>query len=137
MAAVVYFSSVSNNTARFVSSCDFGMNTYRIPIKASEPPLLMFEDYVLITPTYGGGRPGNSVPIQVKRFLKNTDNAAHLRGVIAAGNTNFGDSYCHAGDVISSRFHVPYLYRFELLGTSDDIRKVHDGVRRFFADRTT
>lgn len=133
MAAVVYFSSTSNNTARFVASCDFDMDTYRIPIRASEPPLFMSQDYVLITPTYGGGRPGHSVPIQVKRFLNNDDNAAHLRGVIASGNTNFGESYCHAGDVISSRFHVPYLYRFELLGTPEDVVRVRDGIHDFFA----
>jgi protein involved in ribonucleotide reduction len=134
MAAIVYFSSASNNTARFVESCGFDMATYRIPLRAAEPSLTIDDDYVLITPTYGGGRPGHSVPIQVKRFLSDKGNASHLRGVIASGNMNFGDSYCHAGDVISARFNVPYLYRFELLGTAEDARNVREGIAAFFQD---
>jgi protein involved in ribonucleotide reduction len=134
MTAVVYFSSVSNNTSRFVDSCCFHVNTYRIPVKASEPPLHVSEDYVLITPTYGGGRPGNAVPIQVKKFLKDTVNADYMIGVIASGNINFGEAYAHAGDVIAARFHVPFLYRFELMGTPEDHVRVRDGVERFLLD---
>jgi protein involved in ribonucleotide reduction len=132
MSAIVYFSSVSENTKRFVESCNFdGLHVYRIPLRANDDRLLIHEPYVLITPTYGGGAPGRSVPVQVKRFLK--DQSSLMRGVIASGNTNFGEAYAHAGDVISARFHVPMLYRFELLGTSEDRRIVSDGVKRFLS----
>ena len=32
-----------------------------------------------------------------------------------AGNTNFGEAYCLAGDIISQKVKVPHMYRFELL----------------------
>lgn len=37
--------------------------------------------------------------------------------MIAAGNRNFGDGWGRAGDVIAQKCAVPYLYRFELMGT--------------------
>jgi protein involved in ribonucleotide reduction len=128
---VVYFSSVSGNTARFIVSCEFTVPVERVPLKASEPQLVVTRPYVLITPTYGGGESGHAVPVQVKRFLQWHDNWRLMRGVIAAGNMNFGTAYGKAGDVLSSRFHVPMLYRFELTGTERDRQIVRDGVEEF------
>ena len=54
------------------------------------------------------------------------------KGVIAAGNTNFGAAYCIAGDIISQKCQVPYLYRFELLGTPENVAKVRQGVTEFW-----
>jgi len=56
--------------------------------------------------------------------------------VIAAGNTNFGETYCYAGDVISQKCQVPYLYRFELMGTPDDVEAVRAGLADFWKDQT-
>ncbi|MGV7541077.1 class Ib ribonucleoside-diphosphate reductase assembly flavoprotein NrdI, partial [Mycobacterium kansasii] len=81
-------------------------------------PLTVDEPFVLITPTYGGGKQatavsgGGYVPKQVIRFLNDQHNRSLIRGVIAAGNTNFGEEFCFAGDVISRKCRVPYLYRF-------------------------
>ena len=76
---------------------------------------------MLIVPTYGGGNEGGAVPKQVIKFLNDEDNRALIRGVIAAGNTNFGEAYCIAGDIIAAKCHVPYLYGFELMGTTEDV----------------
>jgi protein involved in ribonucleotide reduction len=54
-----------------------------------------------------------------------------IRGVIASGNRNFGEAYGRAGDVISQKCDVPYLYRFELMGTQD-IENVRKGVSEFW-----
>ena len=43
------------------------------------------------------------MPKQVIAFLNNPDNRALCRGVIASGNTNFGQAYCLAGDIIASK----------------------------------
>ena len=51
---LVYFSSVSGNTARFIEK--LGMPARRIPLHSSEPVLHVEEPYVLVTPTYGGGQ---------------------------------------------------------------------------------
>lgn len=125
---IVFFSNVSNNTARFVEKLD--IDAQRIPIFSSEAPLFAAEPYVLISPTYGGGHHGGrgAVPIQVKKFLSSVENRNLCRGVIASGNMNFGEYFCIAGDALSTKLNVPYLYRFELLGTSDDVSAVQVGL---------
>jgi len=131
---LVYFSSVSGNTARFIEK--LGLPARRIPLHSSEPALRVDEPFVLVTPTYGGGEgrgvERGAVPKQVIRFLNDEANRAQLRGVISAGNTNFGESFCLAGDIISRKCHVPHLYRLELFGTSDDIDRVSDGLERWW-----
>lgn len=137
IGAVVYFSSASENTARFVARCQLdtqGINVYRIPLRMNESPLAVREPYVLIVPTYGGGNVKKAVPPQVKRFLNDPANRVWIRGVIASGNTNFGEAYCAAGDLISAKCHVPYLYKFELMGTQEDMHAVQHGIVTFFAD---
>ena len=123
---VVYFSSTSENTRRFVDK--LGVPASRIPLYAKDEPLKVTDPYVLIVPTYGGGNGQGAVPKQVIRFLNDPANRAQLRGVIGAGNTNFGESYGLAGDIIGSKCKVPHLYRFELFGTPDDVRAVRDGL---------
>lgn len=136
IGALVYFSSASENTARFVAGCHLeqhGINVYRVPLRPADPPLNVREPYVIMVPTYGGGVIKKAVPIQVKRFLNDPENRAWIRGVIASGNTNFGEAYCAAGDIISAKCHVPFLYKYELMGTPEDTAAVRDGLVRFFA----
>ena len=136
--AVVFFSSASQNTARFVANChleDEGFNVYRIPLRPKEPALHVREPYVLIVPTYGGGNPKKALTPQVRRFLNEPENRSYIRAVIASGNTNFGDAFCAAGDIISAKCHVPFVYYFELMGTPDDQRMVRKGLVDFFANQ--
>ena len=124
---VVYFSSATENTKRFVEK--LGLPSQRIPLRRNDPELNVDEPYVLICPTYGGGvsvSGGNSRPVpgQVIRFLNNEGNRSLIRGVIAAGNSNFGADYCLAGKVIADKCKVPYLYRFELMGLAEDVAHV-------------
>ena len=91
MSNLVYFSSVSENTHRFVEK--LGLPATRIPLHGR---IEVDEPYVLVLPTYGGGRAtpdindGGYVPKQVIAFLNNEHNRSLIRGVIAAGNNNFG-----------------------------------------------
>ena len=132
---LVYFSSVSENTHRFVQK--LGLDATRIPLRGR---IQVHEPYVLVLPTYGGGRAtpdinaGGYVPKQVIAFLNDQHNRSLLRGVIAAGNTNFGAEFCYAGDVVSRKCEVPYLYRFELMGTEDDVAAVRAGLADFWKD---
>ena len=73
---------------------------------------------------------------QVIAFLNDEHNRALLRGVIAAGNTNFGAEFGYAGEVIARKCGVPYLYRFELMGTDEDVRAVRAGLADFWKDQT-
>lgn len=135
MGSLVYFSSVSDTTHRFVQRLgleDRGSTVHRIPLRPKDEFLQVDEPYVLMIPTYGGGTEGGAVPRQVIKFLNDSHNRSLIRGVIAAGNTNFGAAYCIAGDIISSKCQVPYLYAFELLGTAEDVERVRDGLGRFW-----
>lgn len=130
---IVYFSSVSENTHRFVEK--LGLRARRIPLIDHDGSFTVDEPYVLICPTYGGGKAsgeaGGFVPKQVIRFLNNTHNRSLITAVIAAGNTNFGEEFCFAGDIISRKCQVPYLYRFELMGDSEDVERVRAGLDQF------
>jgi len=130
MARLVYFSSISGNTHRFVEK--LGCSAHRIPLHSRDEPLVVDEPYVLILPTYGGGPETRAVPKQVIRFLNDERNRKLIRGVIAAGNTNFGDAYGIAGDIVAAKLHVPHLYRFELFGTPDDVTAVQEGLEKFW-----
>ena len=129
-ARLIYFSSTSENTKRFVAK--LGIDAARIPLHARESPLVASEPYVLVLPTYGGTGGEGSVPKQVIRFLNDPRNRQQLRGVIGAGNTNFGDNYCMAGDIIAAKCQVPHLYRFELMGTPEDVSRVQQGLEEFW-----
>lgn len=129
MTTLVYFSSLSENTHRFITRLD--LPARRIPLDNAQH-LQVDEPYILIVPSYGGGTAQAAVPKQVIQFLNDTHNRQLIRGVIAAGNRNFGEAFCLAGDIIARKCQVPYLYRFELMGTADDIANVYHGVTQFW-----
>ena len=80
MFDVVYFSSVSENTKRFVEK--LGIPSYRIPLQLSEASAYTHDrDAVLITPTYGGGNDGSTVPKQVIKFLNNPENRKRIKEI--------------------------------------------------------
>ncbi|AKK09584.1 class Ib ribonucleoside-diphosphate reductase assembly flavoprotein NrdI [Corynebacterium testudinoris] len=128
---VVYFSSATENTRRFVDK--LGLPAQRIPLLKAEEPLVVDEPYVLICPTYGGGasisnQNSRPVPVQVIRFLNNEHNRSLIRAVVSSGNTNFGTDFGVAGEVISKKCQVPYVYRFELLGNDEDVEILRAGL---------
>jgi nrdI protein len=129
----VYFSSASENTHRFVGK--LGYRSARLPLRRGDEPLVVDEEYVLVVPTYGGGSVKGAVPKQVIAFLNDPHNRSLCRGVISSGNTNFGEAYCLAGDIIASKLDVPLLYRYELLGTNTDVARVKEGLEGFWQTR--
>jgi len=139
VSQLVYFSSASGNTHRFIEK--LGRPASRIPLHSYNngvkiDTLHVSEPYVLVLPTYGGGEENtDAVPKQVKRFLNDAGNRALIRGVIGAGNTNFGEAFCLAGDIISAKCKVPHLYKFEVFGTPDDVTAVDKGLDAFWTSQ--
>ena len=131
MTNLVFFSSVSGNTKRFIEK--LGRPAARIPLHVRDDALHAEEPFVLVVPTDGGGDGKGAVPKQVIKFLNDPQNRALLRGVISAGNTNFGNAYGLAGDIIAAKTGVPHLYRFEVFGTPDDVRAVDEGLDAFWS----
>ena len=127
---LVFFSSTSENTARFIEKLD--VPALRLPLKTADAGLVRIDqDYVLVTPTYGAGSKG-FVPKQVIAFLNQEGNRVRCKGVIGSGNINFHGDYCKAADIVSAKLQVPVLYRFELAGTPEDVIKTQKGLNTFW-----
>lgn len=136
-ASLIYFSSVSNNTHRFVEKLGrSSSDVARLPLRTRDDTLLATDPFVLILPTYGADGGKGSVPKQVIKFLNVKSNRTLVRGVIGAGNTNFHTSYCIAGDIVAAKCGVPLLYRFELMGTEEDVSTVHEGLEEFWKQQS-
>jgi len=58
--------------------------------------------------------------------LNDPVNRSFMKAVIGAGNTNFGDKYCRAAEVIARKTSVPLVYKLELLGTPSDVATVKE-----------
>lgn len=128
MFDVVYFSSVSENTKRFVDK--LGIPAFRIPIPLNEASAYTHNrDSVLVVPTYGGGNEGSTVPKQVVKFLNNPENRKHIKAVIGGGNTNFGVHFCRAGEIIARKLGVPMIYRFEITGTPEEVVEAKERIQ--------
>jgi protein involved in ribonucleotide reduction len=131
---IVYFSSVTENTKKFVDR--LGFPAERLPLRRNDPSLTVDYDYVLVIPTYGGGTPEGAVPKQVIKFLNVKSNRDHCLGVIGAGNMNFGEGYLLGAKVAARKLNVPMMYGFELAGLDTDVVKVHNGLTEFFSTRS-
>ena len=63
------------------------------------------------------------VPYEVSDFLENNPS---IKGVIASGDTGYGEAYCLAGDKISEDYHAPCLYKVENDGTDEDVEAIKE-----------
>lgn len=129
MAGLVYFSSASGNTARFIAA--LGQPAMRIPVSPKDEMPGPDREFVLVCPTFADGEGRGAVPKQVIRFLNDPERRALLRGVIGAGNRNFGATFALAAHVIAEKCKIPVLYRFELAGTENDVLRVRAGLEKF------
>jgi len=121
---IVYFSNYSGNTKRFVDKLD--LNSIRIPINDSNDPILVQNKFVLFVPTYGGGNEGHAIPKQVRSFLNVASNRDKIIGVVGLGNTNFGEHYCKAAEMIADKTGVPIIGRVEIFGTEEDVNTINE-----------
>ncbi len=122
---IVYFSNYSGNTKKFVEKLDDSYAT-RIPIDWDSGGVTANQPYVLFVPTYGGGEGRAAIPRQVRLFLNIKENRKLLKGVVGFGNTNFGEHFCEAADLISAKTGVPVIAKVEIFGTQDDVDKVKE-----------
>ena len=128
---IIYFSNKSENTKRFVEKLD--QDAFRLPIKWDKNnPFLFEEEYVLVVPTYGGGSEVHAIPKAVREFLNIKSNRDNLRGVIGTGNTNFGESFCEAAEMICEKTGVPLIAKVEVFGTEADVIKTKERLRLLY-----
>lgn len=116
---IVYYSSSSRNTERFVDRLD--LPSCRIDGYQSGR-------YILITPTFADALGNHPVPKPVIKFLNCHRDG--MVGVIGAGNRNFGSYFALGGRFVAAKCGVPLLHRIELSGTETDV----DIVRKLYAE---
>lgn len=127
---IVYYSSASGNTERFVERLN--MPSIRLPQTLAQDLPMITQPFVLLCPTYADGEGRGAVPKPVIHALNQPSIRALLVGVIASGNRNFGEYFAFAGRVIARKCHVPLLYQFELAGTPQDVQNVRRGLEKFW-----
>ena len=128
---IVYFSNYSGNTKKFVEKLGED-EAIRIPISGTGRGITVDQPYVLLVPTYGGGEGRAAIPRQVRSFLNVKENRNLLRGVVGFGNTNFGEHFCKAADLISAKTGVPVIARVEIFGTDDDVNTVKERLHLLY-----
>lgn len=117
---LAYWSSGSNNTARFVEK--LGLPAVRLPNSGDVP--VMTDRFILITPTFADQHGRGAVPKPVIRFLNEIRNRDLLCGVVGSGNRNFGPTFGAGGREVARKCNVPVLHLFELAGDQTDLDKV-------------
>lgn len=133
MALIVYFSTKSRNTHKFVSKLNLPF--IELPHQP-ENDIIIEQPFILVTPTYGGGYTNGAVPPVVIRFLNEKTNRDYLIGVVSTGNRNFGDAFCVAGSIISEKCNVPNIASVELFGTSEDVQETRKIILSMFNEES-
>lgn len=104
----IYYLSRTGNVKNFLQR----LGEPHTPITGG---LIVNEPFILVTYTTGFG----VVPSAVETFLE--ANSSFLKGVASSGNRNFGQYFSLAADIISEKYNVPILSKFELTGTKEEI----------------
>lgn len=121
MALVVYYSSESGNTERLVKKIGFDSLHVASGDSATEP-------YVLIVPSYCGGKSQGVVHNDIVNFLNKESNRKLLKGVVGTGNTNFGRYYCRSAEAVAKKCKVPLLQKIEVFGTIEDVEQARKNI---------
>lgn len=83
--------------------------------------LIVNEPFFIFTYTDGLG----DVPKIVEEFMNN--NHLYCKGVIASGNTNFGESlFCASADKLSKQYNIPIIHKIELRGFERDYELISE-----------
>lgn len=114
---LIVFNSLTGNVRKFVSKLE--MNSLEI-----EPNLEVKEKFVLVTFTVGFGKVSN----KVIEFLDYKENYKNMIGVSSSGNRNWADNYGKAAEIVSMKYGVPIVSRFELAGNEKDVNYFKERV---------
>ena len=135
MGGLVYFSSRSENTRRFVER--LGCDALRLPIDGTEETPEVEAPFVLVSilkhliiPVIVIGTSGTAG--MIRRLRANPPPPAQKIAVVHGDYRTGNFLQDGAGKIIADKCSVPLLYRFELLGTQEDVAAVRQGLERFW-----
>lgn len=113
---LIVYTSKTGNVARFVAR--LGLPCLRLGDGTEQ----ITEPCLLITYTTGFGQ----APLEAVRFVEG--NRPYVLGVAASGNRNWGDIFARAAEVLSLRYGIPIVHKFELAGTHQDIKTIQEAI---------
>lgn len=123
---MIVYASRTGNVRDIVSRLDKSITTMEL-----DSNVIVAKPYFLFTYTDGLGE----VPQEVMDFLLSSEaNRINLKGVIASGNTNFGEEkYCGSAIEISRWLSVPIIRKIDLRGNQEDIATINASYKKMIA----
>jgi protein involved in ribonucleotide reduction len=117
---LIVYDSATGKTERFVKKTN-------LPCVKITKGLSIKEPFILVTYTTGNRTEPARVPDNTLEFLEN--NYKNMLGVASSGHGNWGkDRYAKAGDLISRKYDVPLILKFEMGGYPSDIENFVKGA---------
>jgi ribonucleoside-diphosphate reductase alpha chain len=83
------------------------------------------EKFFLITKTVKFGE----VPKSTEYFLEK--NSENVIGLAVSGNRNYGKNFAKAGEIISEKFKIPLILKFEGKGLNEDIEYLKKWLKKY------
>lgn len=120
---LILYDTFTGNTKRFVDKLPGEFQVQHIDHYDGH------SNYFLVTYTINFGQ----VPETTSKFLE--AHAGKMLGVSSGGNRNWGliekgGTYGKAADILSKKYSVPIISKFELQGTSKDVDLFVQGVEK-------
>lgn len=105
---LIVYTSRTGNVSRFVRKLPFSSIDIKDVTNIDQP-------FIFISYTTGFGQ----APLPAITFLDQHQDL--LRGVASSGHRNWGQRFGKAADVLSERYGVPIIHKFELQGREEDV----------------
>lgn len=111
---VVYL-SITGNTRRFVDKLDMDS----LELNPANPFVSIDEPYIIIAPTYE-----IEATESINDFIEYQNNQSFLKGIVGAGNLNFGELFVFTAKDLVKEYNSELLYSFEFSGTDKDVEAI-------------
>ncbi|CAM3103486.1 class Ib ribonucleoside-diphosphate reductase assembly flavoprotein NrdI [Streptobacillus ratti] len=125
---IIYYESLTGNVEKFICKIknyeDFEF------IKISSETIVEKEGH-LITFTTGFGQISKNTDF----FLTNNENYRKIKTVCSSGNMNWGKNFAKAGELISEKYGIHFIFKFELSGTMQDVKEYIRKLKKYEKER--
>ncbi len=112
----VYYDSKTGNVQRFIDKIKKEKPEWSFVKISGDLEILENGHLVTFTTNFG------EIPDTTEKFLENENNRKYIKSVSSSGNMNWGTLFGKAADNIEEKYGIPVLMKFELSGTSKEIR---------------
>ena len=112
----VYYDSKTGNVQRFIDKIKKERPEWSFVKISSDMEISENGHLVTFTTNFG------EIPDTTEKFLENENNRKYIKSVSSSGNMNWGTLFGKAADNIEEKYGIPVLMKFELSGTSKEIR---------------